>query len=308
MKIQKQAPAQAHAEQSADMEQINALAKKTLAPQEVYTFCVRLCDNEVDRDGERFPEATLAQLAPMFVGKSGIFDHCWSAKEQTARIYHTELCREEGRLTAAGDGYCYLKGKAYLLRTAKNAELIEEIEAGIKKEVSVGCSVRRAVCSVCGAESGSCEHIPGKFYDGKLCYRELCGAEDAYEWSFVAVPAQRNAGVMKHFAPEGRHLKDFLRAAGREADLVQLEKLEAEAALGRSYLRGLRREVLRLFCAAEPEADGKIFAAALEKLEEQELLELRRVWRGKGECAAFLPQLPYDKRAELPGDGSAFMI
>ena len=137
MKIQKQAPAQAHAEQSADMEQINALAKKTLAPQEVYTFCVRLCDNEVDRDGERFPEATLAQLAPMFVGKSGIFDHCWSAKEQTARIYHTELCREEGRLTAAGDGYCYLKGKAYLLRTAKNAELIEEIEAGIKKEVSV---------------------------------------------------------------------------------------------------------------------------------------------------------------------------
>ena len=167
MKIQKQAPAQAHAEQSADMEQINALAKKTLAPQEVYTFCVRLCDNEVDRDGERFPEATLAQLAPMFVGKSGIFDHCWSAKEQTARIYHTELCREEGRLTAAGDGYCYLKGKAYLLRTAKNAELIEEIEAGIKKEVSVGCSVRQAVCSVCGAESGSCEHIPGKVYDGE---------------------------------------------------------------------------------------------------------------------------------------------
>ena len=110
--------------------------------------------------------------------------------------------------------------------------------------------------------------------------------------------------LMENYREDQRKgVMNLLEQAGK-----RLEKLEAEAALGRSYLRGLRREVLRLFCAAEPEADGKIFAAALEKLEEQELLELRRVWRGKGECAAFLPQLPYDKRAELPGDGSAFMI
>ena len=39
---------------------------------------------------------------------------------------------------------------AYMLRTEKNADLIAEIEGGIKKEVSVGCSVGRRVCSVCG--------------------------------------------------------------------------------------------------------------------------------------------------------------
>ena len=99
-------PVSVHAEETSDMAEINALAKKKLLPEEVYTFSVRLCDNEVDRDGERFNEETLRELAGMFVGKSGIFDHCWSAKEQTARIYHTELCYENGRLTAAGDGYC----------------------------------------------------------------------------------------------------------------------------------------------------------------------------------------------------------
>ena len=143
------------------MAQINALAKREMTPEEVYTFSVRLCDNEIDRDGERFDEQTLRELAALFIGKSGIFDHCWSARGQTARIYRAEVCREEGRTTAAGDGYCYVKAMAYMPRTEGNQELIEEIEAGIKKEVSVGCSVREAVCSVCGAARGECEHVHG---------------------------------------------------------------------------------------------------------------------------------------------------
>ena len=54
---------------------INQFTKRALKEDEVYTFAVRLCDNEVDRDGERFPRATLEELAELFVGKSGIFDH-----------------------------------------------------------------------------------------------------------------------------------------------------------------------------------------------------------------------------------------
>ena len=123
-----------------DLALINALAQKELKPEEVCTFSVRLCDNEVDREWERFPRATLEELAGLFVGKSGIFDHNWSAEGQTARLYKTEVCREEGR-TMAGDEARFLKGYAYMLRNEKNQALIEEIEAGIKKEVSIGCSV-----------------------------------------------------------------------------------------------------------------------------------------------------------------------
>ena len=59
--------------QPGHLEDINRLSRTPLTEAEVYAFSVRLCDNEVDRDGERFAPRTLEQLAPLFVGKSGIF-------------------------------------------------------------------------------------------------------------------------------------------------------------------------------------------------------------------------------------------
>src|SRR5699024_9688132 len=191
-----------------DMALINAMARSALAPEEVYTFAVRLCDNEIDRDFERFDRAALKTLGELFVGKSGIFDHQWSAQGQTARLYKTELVAEEG-VTEAGEPCCYLKGYAYMLRSEKNEDLIAEIEAGIKKEVSIGCSVSRSVCSICG-QSG-CGHQRGRRYDGKLCYFTLQAPTDAYEWSFVVVPAQRKAGIIKGLtAGSGLSLRKLL--------------------------------------------------------------------------------------------------
>ena len=200
--------------QPGHLEDINRLSRTPLTEAEVYAFSVRLCDNEVDRDGERFAPKTLEQLAPLFVGKSGIFDHNWSAQGQAARLYRTQVMAEPGRLTQAGDPYCWLKGYAYMVRTPDNQSLIAEIEGGIKKEVSVACSVEKAVCSICGAPRGeNCGHKPGEVYDGKLCYISLEEASDAYEFSFVAVPAQPRAGVVKGFS--GR------REAARLKELVQ---------------------------------------------------------------------------------------
>ncbi len=244
---------------SGELEAVNRFAKTPLAAEQVYTFSLRLCDNEVDRDFERFDAAALERLGELFVGKSGVFDHQWSARGQTARIYRTEVVREPSMTTAAGDEYRWLKGWAYLLRTEKNADLIAEIEGGIKKEVSVGCSMGRSVCSICGAEQGGCRHVKGQVYGEKLCFSELQEPVDAYEWSFVAVPAQRGAGVLKRFGGEDR----------------RLAPLRKEAELGRKYLAELRREVVRLAMLADDQLDGAIFARAAERMEEPELLELR---------------------------------
>lgn len=180
-----------------DLGAINALARSELTQEQVYTFAVRLCDNEVDREFERFPRASLEALARLFVGKSGIFDHVWSAKGQAARLYKTEIVEEPGQTTQAGDAACWLKGYAYMVRTEANQDLIAEIEGGIKKEISVGCAVSRSTCSICGGAAGSCGHRRGQTYDGRLCFFNLEEPADAYEWSFVAVPAQRKAGVVK---------------------------------------------------------------------------------------------------------------
>nr|WP_325211334.1 hypothetical protein [uncultured Oscillibacter sp.] len=275
-----------------DLAQINALAKAELTAEQVYVFALRLCDNEVDRDFERFDGEALERLGELLRGRSGIFDHQWSARGQTARLYKTQVVREPARRTRAGDGYCWLKGWAYLLRTEKNEDLIAEIEGGIKKEVSVGCSAGRSVCSICGAENGDCGHVPGQTYDGGLCFRELRDIADAYEWSFVAVPAQREAGVLKRYGPE------------RERDLA----VRREAELGRKYLKELRREVVRLAMLADDGLDGGVFARAAERLEEPELLELRKAYEARAARRFPAPVQLRPRGAAAEADPEAFRI
>ena len=145
---------------------INRQAKSPLGAEEVYVFSVRLCDDQPDRDFERFQTQALEALAPMFVGKTGIVDHAWSSEKQVARIFEAGVEYEGGA--------AYLKAWAYILRGEKTAELIREIEAGIKREVSVGCAMGRSICSVCGAEYGSCTHRKGESYGGQTCVAVLC--------------------------------------------------------------------------------------------------------------------------------------
>ena len=278
MEIQKELDGAAGVPAEAELAEINRFAKSPLRAEEVYAFSLRLCDNEVDRDWERFDETALSTLGDLFVGKSGIFDHQWTAEGQTARIYRAQVVRELAQMTAAGDGYCWLKAWAYLLRTEKNADLIAEIEGGIKREVSVGCSVARRVCSVCGAEGGTCQHVPGQRYGEQLCYLELREPTDAYEWSFVAVPAQRKAGVLKRYGPEDEGTA----------------QLRAQAELGRKYLRELRREVTRLAMLADDGVDGGALAKAAEHLAEPELLDLKRVY--EAQAARRFPPMPQLRR------------
>lgn len=270
-----------------ELEQINAMTRRALKAEEVYCFAVRLCDNEVDRDQERFDERTLEELGKLFVGVSGVFDHQWSARGQAARIYRTQVVHE-AELTADGRPYCYLKGWAYMMRTEENRGLIAEIDGGIKREVSVGCAVERVLCSVCGQELGQCAHEKGREYSGSVCHGILTGAKDAYEWSFVAVPAQRRAGVIK--------------GAG--------EKLEEEALLGRRYLKELRREVVRLAGVVQPEAEHSLLERVADKLDEGELLGLAKLYRAEAErMLQPAVQLPYERDRVLPNEAdTAFLI
>ncbi len=257
---------------------INALSRSPLKAEEIYTFAVCLCDNEVDRDNERFDIPALQGLAELFVGKAGLFDHHWSAQGQTARIYRTELVQDKTLTTSVGEPYTCLKAYAYMVRTETNADLIREIEGGIKKEVSVSCAVADTVCSICGNPLGDrerCVHTKGRWYGNQLCCGILQNPTDAYEWSFVAVPAQPKAGVVKGFRDNsGSTLKGFL--SGHPELLTQLEQLETESLLGRHYLAGLRKEVVRLGGLAEPGFDRELRIRMAEKLGEEELLALKK--------------------------------
>ena len=249
------------------LEKINALAKGKLTAEQVYVFSVLLCDDQVDRDFERFDTAALPELAKLFVGKSGIVDHRWSAEGQLARIFDTEILEEKG---VTG-----IKAWAYIRRGGAGDEWIADIEAGIKKEVSVGCAMGRSVCSVCGGEYGSCGHRKGEYYEGELCCAVLKEPVDAYEFSFVAVPAQREAGVLKGMGRKAC-LKELADEFGAQEEYRNLFK---QAQLGQRYQKQLGDEVVRLVLMLGLKIGEPSLRSAVEKLAGAELVELRDALR-----------------------------
>lgn len=246
---------------------INKFTRRPFTEEELFVFSVVLCDNDIDRDNERFSDDALVSLKDLFIGKTGIFDHDSAASNQNARIFRTEVVTDEERSTKYGKPYKYLKAMAYMVRTDENSALIAEIDGGIKKEVSISCSAAGRICSVCGCDKNvsQCSHVKGKSYNGQLCHTVLTDITDAYEWSFVAVPAQVNAGVTKrctsgehHSAPveqessNDRQLRSDIRrlayftgglAAAEAADIIT-EGMETErlASLKSAYESAPRRK------------------------------------------------------------------
>ena len=205
--IEKAASLAPHEVTEAELRAINKYALEPLTADQVFTFKAVLCDNELDRAYERFTLKALQDLQKLFLGKPVIKDHYRSADTQVARIYATELVQSE-KTTGAGELYTQLVAHCYMVKTAGNADLIAEIKGGIKKEGSVGCAVKSSICSICGTDNAKtyCRHWPGRSYDKKggaqICTFTLDGGRDAYEFSLVAVPAQKAAGVSKSYTGE----------------------------------------------------------------------------------------------------------
>ena len=152
-----------------------------------------------------------------------IKDHRRAADNQIARVYDTELQQDSSKTTGSGELYTKLIAKCYMVKTEKNADLISEIKAGIKKEVSTSCKPKHAFCSICGVDNikSYCAHYWGKEYETqngkKTCYFTLDGAKEAYEVSFVAVPAQPRAGTTKKYG--GKENKKEKNKNNEEAEI-----------------------------------------------------------------------------------------
>lgn len=305
-----------------ELEQINRYTRRRFSGEELYAFSVVLCDNEIDRDGERFTVGALRTLGELFLGKTGIFDHAPQAQNQAARIYDCRVEELPGRVTQAGEPYCRLVARAYLPRCEKNENFILELESGIKKEVSVGCAVAKVTCSVCGADrrKDGCAHVKGKRYDGVLCCAVLDEPTDAYEWSFVAVPAQREAGVIKSFTEkEERDLEEVWKSLPGEGELVlnaadrrrlaeEVDALRKQAACGRQYREELEKSVVRFCGIAAPEVPLQAMERAAQTMPLDDLRAFEKAFRKRAEeTLPLTPQLAPAKRGAST-ENRAFQI
>lgn len=240
------------ADAEADIGLINQYSLKELKPEDVFCFSAILTNNDVDRDVECFSSKSLDTLAKLFLGKTGIMDHSWEMKNQVARLYRLEVETPGGK-NFKGEPLKELRGSAYILRTPESQPVIDKIEGGIVKEISIGFKVERTVCSICEEAfhldyndwklKCSNGHTKGEKYNGVLCAGQMENPTDAYEFSFVAVPANRGAGVAKGFSPGTSIHEAFMQMSNEqlsqfpEANEAVMKKLQTVKASAEEWSR-----------------------------------------------------------------------
>lgn len=300
-----------------ELKLINNYTRRELNKDEVYVFSVVLCDNEVDREYEKFTKDALDKLAELFIGKTGIMDHEAKSENQLARIFSCYVEKVEGKQNCIGEQYYRLVARAYMPKSEKNNDFILDIDSGIKKEVSVGCAVKSMTCSVCGSniKSNPCEHVKGEIYEGKVCHTILSEPLDAYEWSFVAVPAQKNAGVIKMYDSKmkggAKSMNEIIKSLKKgEAITITAEQakklselideLERLSNQGKEYYEDLKREVMRLCALTQPEISSDVMDSVTSKMSINELKAFKKAFNMKtNEILPIKPQLATMKKEKV---------
>lgn len=271
---------------------INTYTRREYNADELYVFNVVLCDNEIDRDYEAFSINALNQLSTLFVGKTGIANHNPTAENQTARIFSCRVEAVQGKKTSYGSEYYRLVARAYIPINEFTQKDIQQIESGIKKEVSVGCSVDEVLCSECGIniKYNHCEHYKGE----NGCYHILNSVTDAYEWSFVAIPSQREAGVIKGYSVDFTEVdmenivteikKGNYKALNNKnvqylAEYVK--QLEESAEYGRVFRENLEKEYIRYCTLCLENNNPEMLGTVAKKLTIKELEQFVAMYKGK---------------------------
>ena len=305
-----------------ELQLINTYTRRKLEKDEVYAFSVVLCDNDIDRDGERFTVESLFALEKLFVGKTGIIDHNPSAKNQTARIFACTVEAVEGKKTQTGDDYFRLKARAYMPKSEKNKEFILALDSGIIKEVSVGCAVEEVICNICGEKSDLCPHKKGEKYGSKICCGELINPYDAYEFSFVAIPSQKQAGVTKSASIYGKESdmesilkkleirKGFTLSDGDcEKLLSYIDNLKQSAKDGVYYRDSLTGEVLRLSAVVQPDISRETMETVAKQMTVAQLKEFKTAFeKKKNESVVPVVQLYNEKNKSKTESNGQFKI
>lgn len=137
------------------------------------------------------------------------------------RSFDAKIKEEEGKKTSDGRAYKALYGSFYVVQSGNELapsgsmlgggisfdmeSLAKKYSAGILAAGSVGFSVKKAECSICGQHpfSDDCEHAPGKKYDGKTCYTLLGNVKKnpgaLREYSLVTSGAVEQAEIVENY-------------------------------------------------------------------------------------------------------------
>ena len=171
-----------------------------------YVFTMLAADLQVDRQYEHFMLNGLVEAASVLKGKPWLFEpHVWTSSNEIGRILDAWVENDDSLML-----------KVYIRNSAKNADILDNIFAGVHSGVSIGFTSQFAdmVCDSCTAsgktvsifDENRCGHQPGTYDEfGNPTRVSITGVLDGFEVSGAPVPAQRPSHILNK-AMDGSNL------------------------------------------------------------------------------------------------------
>lgn len=167
------------------LEAVNRFTLRPLAREEFVVFRLELCHNQIDKHHSRFPNEELEHINTMVPGRPLMERHDVHGSLPRGIFFRSTLHRDGDRIT--------VRPEVYVLKTEANRDFILNIEGGVYRETSIGFSFRMPECSVCGKDLRTCDHVPGRDYEGTRCHYIMRDVLEVIEGSVVASGSQGTA-------------------------------------------------------------------------------------------------------------------
>ncbi len=164
------------------LEAVNRFTLRPLTRDEFAVFRLELCHNQIDKHHSRFPEDELERINEMVPGRPLMERHDLHGSLPRGIFFRSSLKRQGDRLAVCPE--------VYVLKTEANRDFILNIQGRVYRETSIGFSFRMPECSVCGKDLRTCDHVPGRGYDGKPCHYVMRDVLEVIEGSVVASGSQ----------------------------------------------------------------------------------------------------------------------
>jgi len=171
---------------------INTFTKRTFTADELYIGQMRLANNCIDRDNERFSEFTLKGFVDTAIRKSVLLDHSRSVKSAIGKFFDCELEKmplsqaiaETGAELKLPEGMSevqFMSPWFYIPKKGIEETDLVKLEAGIFDFASIGFKTKWPV--------------PVNDGKGNILFYEYQGAGETREGSLVYLGAQHGASV-----------------------------------------------------------------------------------------------------------------
>jgi hypothetical protein len=173
-----------------DITIINGLQNPPLVPvtaNDIYVRKCRLVGDSINCHFGRFHTEDLPDLLRKVQGVSCLIGH---RKDMAgiARFFDGKVETHFARTIPTGrlEEMRFIVPKLYWMKSHSRAEDIRvNIDGGIYHQVSISWYYERPVCGLCSKDIRQCNHIPGRMYNGELCFFWYEGIGDVLEGSIV---------------------------------------------------------------------------------------------------------------------------